>query len=310
MADAHDSKSCIERCVGSSPTSGTMKASKKLPKILVILGPTATGKSDLAVKLAQKWNGEIVSADSRQVYSGLNIGAGKITKKEKQGVEHYCLDIADPSRARYTVENFKRDANKAIKNILAKGKLPIICGGTGFYIDALVFDEQFPAVPPDQKLRATLAKKSSEDLMRMIQKLDSKRARTLDPYNKVRIIRAIEIAKMLGKVPKIKTTKRYDVFFIGLTTDRKALRERIHKRLLKRMRGGKMVREIANLHKNGVSWKRLYDFGLEYRYISLYLQKKLSKEQMLTELEQKIFDFSKRQMRWFKRNKSIHWFEI
>ncbi|MEK7607634.1 MAG: tRNA (adenosine(37)-N6)-dimethylallyltransferase MiaA [Patescibacteria group bacterium] len=278
----------------------------KFPKIVVILGPTATGKSDLAVYIAKKFKGEVISADSRQVYEGMDIGSGKITKKEMENIPHHLLDIIDPKKV-YNAEQFKRDGTKAIQDILDHKKLPIICGGTGFYIDALVFDEQFPDVPPNKKLRKELEKKSVESLMKEIRKLDPVRAKALDPYNKVRIIRAIEIARVLGKVPKVKRTKQYEALFIGLTLDRSKLRERIHARLEKRMKAG-MIREISNLHKNGVSWKRLYDFGLEYRYVSLYLQKKLSKEEMLTKLEQEICQFSKRQMQWFKRNKNIKWF--
>lgn len=283
---------------------------KKLPKILVILGPTATGKSDLAVKIAQKFNGEVLSADSRQVYRGLDIGAGKITHREMKGVPHHLLDIANPKGERYNVDDFKRDAARAIDGILAKDKLPIICGGTGFYIDALVRGEEFPSVPPNKKLRTKLQKESAVVLMRKLQKLDACRAKQLDPSNKVRLIRAIEIATALGTVPKVKHSQQYDPLWIGLTTDRDHLRERIRARILKRMQGDKMIKEVKILHKKGLSWKRLYEFGLEYRYIALYLQKKIDKETMIKSLENDTCDFSKRQMRWFKRNPDIMWFEM
>ncbi len=304
MADARDSKSRIERCEGSSPSSGTMKR----PKVIVILGPTATGKSDLAVEMARELGGEVISADSRQVYRGLDIGAGKITKPEMEGVPHHLLDVADPKGARYTVEDFKRDGAAAIAEIASRGKLPIVCGGTGFYIDALISGEEFPQVPPDQKLRARLAKRSAASLMKEIATLDPRRARELDPLNKVRIIRAIEIARALGSVPRVKRRKRYETLFIGLKADSEALRGRIHERLLKRIDRG-MVREVSNLRKRGVSWKRMHEFGLEYRHLALHLQKKASKEIMLEGLEHDIVDYSKRQMRWFKRNPAIQWFE-
>lgn len=285
-----------------------LKSVKKLPKIVVVCGPTATGKSDLAVKLAQKYNGEVISADSRQVYKGLDIGSGKITKDEMSGIEHHLLDVVSAKKV-YTVENFKKDGKAVIDDIISRGKLPIICGGTGFYIDALVFDEQFPEVPPNKKLRDALSKKSVESLMKEITKLDPRRAKALDPYNKVRIIRAIEIARALGKVPRAKQRKQYETLFIGLTTSRENLRNRIHMRLLKRIDAG-MIDEVKELRKQGITWKRLHSLGLEYRYIGLYLQKKLSKEEMLFKLEWDIFHFSKRQMMWFKRNKDIHWFEL
>ena len=276
------------------------------PKIIAIVGPTATGKSDLAVKIALACKGEVISADSRQVYKGLDIGSGKITPKEMAGVPHHLLDVADPRKARYTVEKFKKDAEGAMKEILSRKKIPIVCGGTGFYIDALIFDQIFPEVAPDPELRARLSKKSAETLMKEIAKLDPKRAKSLDPHNKVRIIRAIEIARALGKVPKISSKKRYETLFIGLKTDRETLRKKIHVRLLKRADAG-MIKEVQKLQKTGVSWKRLREFGLEYRYVALYLQKKLSKDEMLEKLENEIVAFSKRQMTWFKRNKNIIW---
>lgn len=280
-----------------------------MPKILVILGPTATGKSDLAVKIAQRFNGEVISADSRQVYTGLDIGAGKITKKEMKGVPHHMLDVLDPTLT-YTVEDFRRDGEQAVREILSRGKLPIVCGGTGFYIDALVYGEQFPDVPPNPPLRAILALKSCEELMEEVKRLDPRRAKSLDPQNKVRIIRAIEIIRALGKVPRMKQITKYETLFIGITADRETLRERIHKRLVKRMRKDAMVKEVANLHKKGLSWKRMHDLGLEYRYVALYLQEKLSKEKMMAQLENEIVRFSKRQMMWFKRNKKIKWFPL
>ena len=226
---------------------------KTLPKILVVLGPTATGKSDLAVHLAQKLNGEVISADSRQVYVGMDIGSGKITKAEMKGVPHHLLDIADPRKRIYNVDDFRRDGAAAIADIVSRGKLPIIAGGTGFYIDALVSGETFPDVPPNQNLRDRLAKKSTAALMREITKLDPRRARELDPLNKVRIIRAIEIARALGSVPKAKKKRLYDPLYIGLTLDTERLREKIHVRLQKRMKGGKMVKEVTRLRESGMT---------------------------------------------------------
>jgi tRNA dimethylallyltransferase len=279
---------------------------KKFPKIIAIVGPTAVGKSDLAVDMALLHGGEVISADSRQVYTGMDIGTGKITTGEMKGVPHHLLDIVNPKKV-YDVEIFKKDAEKAVAEIIGKNKLPIIAGGTGFYIDAFISGETFPNVPANQKLRAQLAKKSAEVLMREITRLDPRRAKNLDPYNKVRIIRAIEIARTLGKVPKVKRTKRYETLWIGLTLDTEKLRENIHKRLQKRMNAG-MIREVSNLHKKGVSWKRLYDLGLEYRYVALYIQKKITKQEMLAQLEQEIVHYAKRQMQWFKRNTEIKWF--
>lgn len=279
---------------------------KKLPKIVVVCGPTATGKSDLAVVLARQFNGEVVSADSRQVYRGMDIGSGKATAAEMQGVPHHLLDVADPRRARYTVDDFTRDAATAIADIHARGKLPIVCGGTGFYIDALVNGVTLPAAKANPKLRAQLAKRTAESLMKTLARLDPSRAKTIDPRNKVRVIRAIEIATALGSVPKATRRKRYDALTIGLNLPRPDLRERIRARLLRRVDEG-MVVEVAKLKASGVSWKRLHDFGLEYRFVALYLQRRLSKAQLLVGLETAIAQYAKRQEAWFRRDGSIHW---
>ncbi len=270
-----------------------------LPKIIVIAGPTATGKSDYAVDLAKKVGGEIISADSRQVYKGLDIGSGKITKREMRGIPHYLLDVASPKRT-FSVTQFKRLATKAISEIYKRGRTPIICGGTGFYIDTVLYDTTIPEVPPNQTLRKKLSRNTPAENFALLKRLAPSRARTIDKYNNVRLIRAIEIATALGTVPKTKRKKRYDVQWHYLDFPDETLRERIHIRLLKRMRHG-MVAEVERLHKQGLSWKRLESLGLEYRYLALYLQGKLTKQEMLLQLELAIWHFAKRQRTWFKK---------
>ena len=303
---------------------------RKKQKIIVILGPTSSGKSDLAVKLAKKFDGEIISADSRQVYKGMDLGTGKITpdiknslnfnmgqaKKEyiftHKGIPHYLLDIVSPKK-QFTVVDFKKMAEKKINEILKRNKIPIICGGTGFYIDSVVNNVDFPFVRPNKKLRKELEKKSAEELFKILKKLDPARAKNIDSKNKRRLIRAIEIAKMqisADKKPQINADKNHYGFLqIGIKTGNKKLRKLIHKRLIKRIKNG-MINEVKKLHKNGVSWKRLDDFGLEYRFVSRYLRGLLSKDEMIKQLETKIWQFSKRQKTWFKRNKDIKWFEL
>ena len=276
------------------------------PKIIIILGPTAVGKSEIAVRLAKKYNGEVVSADSRQVYLGMDIGSGKITKTEMRGVPHHLLDVAHPKKV-FTVADYKTQAEKAIFDILNRGKVPIICGGTGFYIDTVVNGIEYPDVPANQKLRNTLSKKTTEALFKMLQKLDPKRAKTIDSQNMVRLIRAIEIVKALGSVPKVKSKKRFNALTIGLDLPDTVLKEKISKRILARMGKG-MVAEVRRLHKNGVSWKRLFALGLEYRAVSLYLQKKLSKQEMIATLEHEIWQYVRRQRTWFRRDRGVKWF--
>ena len=279
---------------------------KKRPKIIVIVGPTASGKSDLAIKMACNLNGEILSADSRQVYRGMDIGTGKVTRKEQRLAPHYLIDIANPSR-QFTVSQFKRLAEKKIDEIIKRGKTPIICGSTGFYIDALMDNLNLPNVPPNKKLRAKLEKQSAEHLFDQLKKLDSKRAKTIDAKNKRRLIRALEIIHDTGKpVPKIKESGKYDASWLGITWPKETLANRIKQRLDRRFKQG-MIAEVKKLKESGISWKRLYDFGLEYRWISLYLQNKITRQEMNDNLYHAIVQYSKRQMTWFKRNKDIHW---
>ena len=279
-------------------------------KIIVILGPTSSGKSDLAVILAKKFKGEIISADSRQVYKGMNIGTGKITKKEMRGIPHHILDVANPKRE-YSVAQYKREAQKIIRDVACRGKIPIICGGTGFYIQAIVDNIAFPKVKSNPTLRRELKKLSTEELFLKLKKLDNFRAKNIDSHNPHRLIRAIEIATELGLVPNLEARlpSKYDVLQLGIKTTDDVLKERIHKRLLARLRRG-MVAEVKHLHAEGVSWKRMEELGLEYKFISWSLQEKISKEEMMEQLNTAIWQYAKRQKTWFKRDKRIKWFSL
>ena len=320
-------------------------------KLIVIVGPTASGKSDLGIKLAKKYNGEIISADSRQVYKGMDIGTGKVTKKEQKIVKHYLLDVVSPKR-RFTADDFKKLGEKAIDTILAKGKIPIITGGTGFYIDILLNRMQTAQVPPNIKLRAKLSrfalrfaqlanrgssisqrnssgisKKSgrnleAEALFRLLKKIDPERAKTIDHQNKRRLVRAIEIVVLTGKpVPNSRfniLNSRFNILWLGLKP--KNLEKRIKKRLEERLKQG-MIKEVKKLQDQGVSWQRLDDLGLEYRWISRWLiqNEKIKMQNDNLKLEsfkktgyyekllREIIKYSKRQMTWFKRNKNIAW---
>ncbi len=278
-------------------------------KVLVILGPTASGKSDLAVKLALKYNGEVISADSRQVYKGLDIGTGKITKKETRGVPHHLLDISSPKKV-VSVVAWKELAEKAVEDILSRGKLPIICGGTGFYIQSIVDNIVYPDVLPNKILREKLNKKTTDELVKLLKKLDPKRLRSIDQKNRVRLIRAIEIAKELGVVPKIKKVKpKYEFIQIGIKTNDAELKEKIQKRLVSRMKKG-MVQEAKNLHKKGLSWKRMRELGLEYRYLADYLENKINKQELNECIVSGNWQYAKRQITWFKRDERIKWFDV
>ena len=284
---------------------------RPLPKIVVILGPNASGKSELAVKLAKKFNGEIISADSRQVYRGLNIGAGKVSGKQVKnlylykGVIHHLIDVVSPLKV-FTVERYKLLAKKALKSILRKKKIPMIVGGTGLYIDALIYDINFPKVPPNLGLRKKLEVKPTSELFNKLKRIDPDRAAHIDPYNRRRLIRAIEIVEMTGKpVPKLKKESPYRVLKIGVRLLPTEHKRKIEERLKKRMKEG-MVEEVKRLKKH-LSWQRLDDLGLEYRYVARHLQGELSQHEVEKVLQKEIWHYAKRQLTWFRRDKSIHW---
>jgi|SRR3989344_2290217 len=275
-------------------------------KIIVILGPTASGKSALAVKIAKKINGEIISADSRQVYKGLDIGSGKITKKEMGGISHYCLDIVSPKKI-FTVVDFKKCADKAIEEIFAKNKTPIIVGGTGLYIQAIVDNIVLPKVKPDWKLRKELEKKTTEEMFAMLKKLDPKRAKNIDAKNPRRLIRAIEIAKTLGKIPNLAVKPpSWEFLQIGVKLPDEILKKNIEKRIKKMLKNG-LVGETKKMKKSGLSWKRIYELGFEYKYPALFLQNKIGKDEILAKMLIENWQYAKRQMTWFKRDKRIKW---
>lgn len=294
---------------------------KNNPKILVILGPTSSGKSDVAIKLAKKHNGEIISADSRQVYRGLDIGTGKVygtwSMKHRafisENITHHLIDIASP-KTEYNVSKFKKDAEKVIKAILKRGKFPIICGGTGFWIKAIVDNVNLPEVKPNKELRKGLEKESIKKLFAMLNKLDPERAKNIDAKNKVRLIRAIEICKAIGQVPKIMKhgtwNMEHEFLQIGIDVSKEKLHEKIKKRLEERFRKG-MIKEVEKLHNppagEGLSFPKIQSFGLGYYWIPLYLKKKISKDELFEKVYQAEKNYAKRQMTWFKKDKRIKW---
>ena len=279
--------------------------------LITIVGPTASGKSALAVKLARRFGGEIISADSRQVYRGLDIGSGKITKKQMMGVPHHLLDVASPAR-KFSVARYQKLALKSIQSIRKRGKLPILVGGTPFYVYAVVDGYAFPEVKPNQKLRDSLAGLSNQELLVKLKKLDSRRAKTIEQKNRRRLIRALEIVMTTGKpIPKLeKHSPLFDVLMVGIKRSPEKLKRRIQKRLLDRFDHG-MITEVKRLQNpptgGGLSWKRLEELGLEYRYIARYLQAKISYEDMVDLIQKESEDFARRQMLWFKRDPRIHW---
>lgn len=287
-----------------------MIASSVKPKIIVVLGPTASGKSDLAVGIAANFEGEVISADSRQVYRGLDIGSGKITTEEMRGIPHHLLSKISPSSV-FTASDFAHLAGKAVENILERKKLPVICGGTGFYINALLYGDSFSSVPPNPKLRKEFEDFKTEELAEKLSVLDPDRFASIDSKNRVRLIRALEIVLQTGNpAPKRITTSKYDTLKIGILWEKEELDRRIEIRLDRRLELG-MTEEVRRLKYpekgRGLSWKRLYELGLEYRFISLHLKGELDYDEMRQKLLTAIRQYSRRQMTWFKRDKEIIW---
>ena len=278
-------------------------------KIIAVVGPTASGKSALAISLAKKINGEIISADSRQVYKGLDIGTGKVTKREMEGVKHHLLDVVSPKKI-FSAHDFQKAASAAIVDIARRGKVPIICGGTGFYIDALVGRIVLPDVAINKQLRSKLDKKTTAQLFAMLKKKDPQRAATIDHHNRRRLERALEIVESLGAVPERVTSRScldvYETLWVGIELPASELRKRIDQRLKDRLKSG-MAAEARDLHEHGLSYKRMEALGLEYRSLARFLQKKISRVEMEKELQYAIWHYAKRQISYWKRNKDIEW---
>jgi tRNA dimethylallyltransferase len=280
-----------------------------MQKLVVILGTNASGKSDLSIRLAQHFGGEIVSADSRQVFRGLNLGAGKITPAQAGTIKHHLIDVAEVTEY-FSLAQFQRAAYRAIDAIGQGGKLPLLVGGTGLYISAVVEGYELVDVPPNDSLRVELESVPLTQLVERLEKSDAEAARQIDKSNRRRLIRAIEIAAAghLHTVAR-KSSPRYDCLQLGLTWPRKTLEERIEKRLQERLAGG-MIDEVAGLRARGVPDARLHKLGLEYRYITLYLLGELGTlEDLRLQLGIAIRQFAKDQVTWFKRDRRIIWLD-
>lgn len=277
-------------------------------KIIVIVGPTASGKSSLGIQLAKKFRGEIISADSRQVYKGMDIGTGKVTKQEQKLVPHHLLDVASPKR-QFTVSHFVRSSKIAIATIFKKNKLPFIVGGTAFYVYALIDDLNLPQVKPNPKLRKQLEKKTTSELIKILKQLDPARAKTIDLNNRVRLIRAIEINKVTGHpVPKTFSSHSspFIPLFLGIKKSPPQVKSAIGKRVDLWFKQG-LIAEVKKLKKSGLSYKKIESFGLEYRLVAQFLQNKIFKRSLPQLIKTSNYQFAKRQMTWFKKDKRIHW---
>ncbi len=280
--------------------------------MITVLGPTAIGKTRLAALIADALNGEIISADSRQVYRKMNIGTGKDYEDyivNGKTIKVHLVDIVDPG-TEYNVFRFVEDFNIAYNSIVNNNKLPVLCGGSGLYIEAVIKDYYLPEVPINYELRKKLENKSQEELVQILKSL-KKNHNTTDFTDKNRTIKAIEIAEYLKSNPDYKNLGKNSLI-IGITADRTFIKEKISNRLQKRIQQG-LIDEVQQLITSGITYEQLYYYGLEYRYIALYLQNKLSYSEMFAKLNIAINQFAKKQMTWFRRmeknNIKIHWLD-
>lgn len=278
------------------------------PKVLVIVGPTASGKTSLSIALAKRFQGEVISADSRQVYRRLDIGTEKITERDMQDIPHHLIDVADVD-AVYTAVDFAKAGQEAIQAITTRHHLPIVAGGTFFYVDALLGRTVVPEAPPNPELRAELEALSLEALQSRLLALDPRRAATVEQSNPRRLMRSIEIAEALGYVPELEQRESpYDVLTLGIEVDRAVLRARLRSRAQSALERG-LIEETKTLLDSGVSRERLSEIGLEYRIIMEYIDGVLTDEQLIQKLEEKNWQYAKRQRTWLKRDESIVWID-
>jgi tRNA dimethylallyltransferase len=280
-----------------------------LPRLLVILGATASGKSALGITLAQRYHGEIVSADSRQVYRGLDIGTAKVTPEERELVPHHLLDVVEPNEI-YTVSQFQQEATQAIDAILDRGHLPLLVGGSPHYIQAVIENLAIPQVAPQPELRAQLEARPLEDLLAELERLDPQSASHIDRNNPRRIIRALEVCLITGQpfsTQKGVREPRYTPLLLGIQWPREELYRRIDGRIEERMQQG-LVQEVQGLLEQGLTRERLESFGLEYRFVSRWLYGEISGEdEMVQKLKYASHDFTRRQLSWFRKMTTITW---
>lgn len=284
---------------------------RALAKLVVVAGPTASGKSALGIALARQFCGEIVSADSRQVYCSLDIGSAKVTPAERALAPHHLLDVADP-RETYTVARFQQEAIQAIDAILARGHHPFLVGGSPHYIQAVVDHLDIPPVPPQPALRAQLAMRSLAELLLELERLDPVSAATIDRQNPRRVIRALEVCLVSGRPfseQRGTVAPLYNCLLLAIDWPRAELYARIDRRVDERMELG-MVEEVRHLLTAGIGHERLDAFGLEYRFISRLLRGEFATEaEMVQRLKFAIHDFTRRQLTWLRKDQRILWID-
>ena len=286
------------------------------PKVIVICGPTASGKTALSIELAKKINGEIISSDSMQIYKDMDIGTAKPTKQEMQEIKHYLLNFVEPDQ-RYSVAQFKKDAEKAIEEILAKNKVPIIVGGTGLYVDSLIYGIEYQEIELDKKYREELEEKAQkeglETLYEQAQKIDPQAMEKISANDKKRILRILEIYHSTGKtkteqeIESRKNEVKYDYKVFALNMEREKLYERINKRVDIMIEQG-LIQEVENLCSKYTEFPTAMQ-GLGYKEVVEYLQGKISEQEMIEKIKMETRRYAKRQLTWFRKNKQTIWLD-
>ncbi len=284
------------------------------PKVIIICGPTASGKTALSIELAKTINGEIVSCDSMQIYKDMDIGTAKPTAEEMQGIKHYLLDFIEPDK-RYSVAEFKKDAEKAIEQILAKGKIPIVVGGTGLYVDSLIYGIEYQDIPLDEEYRNKLEQianeKGLEVLYEKAKQIDEQAMKKISPNDKKRIMRVLEIYKTTGKnkteqeMESRKNEVKYDFKVFAINMDREVLYDRINKRVDIMIEQG-LIEEVKNIIQKYSEFPTAMQ-GLGYKEVVEYLNGKCSKEEMIEKIKMETRRYAKRQLTWFRKNKQTIW---
>ena len=292
------------------------ETSQMRQKVIVICGPTASGKTALSIELAKKINGEIVSADSMQIYKDMDIGTAKPTVEEMQGIEHYLIDFVPPDD-RYSVADYKIDAKKAIKKILEKGKTPIIVGGTGLYVDSLIYEIEYPNIEFDENYRKELEeqveKQGLDKLYEQAKKIDSQAIEKISKNDKKRILRVLEIYHATGKtkteqeVESRKKEVEYDYKVFALNWDREKLYERINKRVDIMIEQG-LIEEVKQISKKYNKFPTAMQ-GLGYKEVVEYIEGNCTKEEMIEKIKMETRRYAKRQLTWFRKNKNIIWLD-
>ncbi|MDR4946478.1 tRNA (adenosine(37)-N6)-dimethylallyltransferase MiaA [Neobacillus cucumis] len=285
-------------------------------KLLVIIGPTAVGKTNLSIEMAKRYNGEIISGDSMQIYRGMDIGTAKITKEEMQGIPHHLIDIKNPEE-NFSVAEFQLLVRAKINEIAKRGKFPIIVGGTGLYVQSVIYDYQFSDVPGDETLRKELEERAkeigNEALYKELQEIDPESATQIHPNNVRRVIRALEIFQLTGKTMKEFQSNQqpdllYETALVGLTMDREMLYDRINRRVDLMIKQG-LLDEVKSLYQKGLRECQSIQ-AIGYKEIYDYLDGKMTWDDAVEQLKQNSRRYAKRQMTWFRNKMDVQWFDM